>query len=171
QLGDDGGLHVAGDAGAAGAEEGVHLVEEDDDGQPERRLLPGAGEDDPDLPLRLADAFVEQLGALDVQAVTARAAAALLARGSRQRGRDRLGDERLAAAGRSVEQHPFGRLEAVLAVELGVAEGQLDGVTDLLDLRAEAADVGVLDVGHLLQEEVLDRKSTRLNSSHVKTSY
>src|SRR5258705_3913114 len=32
ELGDDGGLDVGGDAGAAGAEEGVHFVEEDDDG-------------------------------------------------------------------------------------------------------------------------------------------
>src|SRR5207247_6845168 len=32
ELGDDGGLDVGGDAGAAGAEAGVHVVEEEDDG-------------------------------------------------------------------------------------------------------------------------------------------
>ena len=34
--------------------------------------------------------------------------------------------------------------------------GQLDGVGDGLDLRVEAADVGVGDVGHLLEDQLLD---------------
>lgn len=35
-------------------------------------------------------------------------------------------------------------------------EGQFDGVVDLLDLGGESADVAVGDVGHLLEDEVLD---------------
>jgi hypothetical protein len=37
-----------------------------------------------------------------------------------------------------------------------VQEGQLHGVGDLLDLIVEATDVGVADVGHLLEHELLD---------------
>ncbi len=58
-----------------------------------------------------------------------------------QRVRDRLGDQRLAAPGRAVEQDPLRRLELVLAEQVGVQVRQLDGVADLLDLRAEPADV------------------------------
>ena len=47
----------------------------------------------------------------------------------------------------------------MLTVELGVAERQLDGVADLFDLWAEAADVAVVDVGSLLQEQVLDLRA------------
>ena len=44
----------------------------------------------------------------------------------------------------------------MLAVEVGVEEGQLDGVADELDLLAQSPDVAVSDVGHLLQDELLD---------------
>ena len=44
----------------------------------------------------------------------------------------------------------------MLGEQVGVQEGQLDGVADLLDLVAEAADVLVGDVGHLFQDELLD---------------
>src|SRR5690606_25116224 len=71
----------------------------------------------------------------------------------------RLGDEGLAAPGRAVQQDTLRRLEAVLAVELGVEEGQLDGVADLLDLGAEATDVAVVDVRRLLEEQVLDLRA------------
>ena len=73
-----------------------------------------------------------------------------------QRVGHRLGDQRLAAAGRAVEQHALRRPQLVLAEQLGVQERQLDGVADLLDLPEQAADVAVVDVGHLLQHEVLD---------------
>ena len=51
---------------------------------------------------------------------------------------------------------PFGRAELVLAEQVRVQEGQLHRVADLLDLRLEATDVGVVDVGHLLQDQFLD---------------
>jgi hypothetical protein len=100
------------------------------------------------VPLGLTDVLVEQLGTLDVEEVRPSGLAAgafgdLL----RERVRDRLGDEGLAAPGRAVEKDPLRRLELVLLEELGMQVGQLDGVTDGLDLRGQAADVGVVDVG------------------------
>jgi len=44
----------------------------------------------------------------------------------------------------------------VLAEEVGVVEGQLDRVADLLDLRAQTTDVLVRDVGDLLEHELGD---------------
>jgi hypothetical protein len=55
----------------ARAEQGVHLVEEDDDGNALVGLLASSLEDEPDLTLRLADVLVEQLGTLDVEKVGA----------------------------------------------------------------------------------------------------
>ena len=159
QLRDDGGLHIGADTGAAGAEDRVHLVEEHDHRGALRRLLPGALEDQPDVPLGLADELVEQLRALDVEEVRLRLAgvvAAHLGHLLGQRVGHRLGDQRLAAAGRAVEQHALRRPQRVLAVELLVQERQLDGVADLLDLPGQAADVAVADVGHLFEDQVLD---------------
>src|SRR5262249_61078051 len=67
ELRDDGGLDVGGDAGAARSEQGVHLVEEDDDRDVLGGLLLGLDEDLADLALGLADVLVEELGALDVE--------------------------------------------------------------------------------------------------------
>ena len=95
-----------------GAEQRVHLVEEDDDRRALAGLLPGPLEDQPDVPLGLADVLVEQLGALDVEEVglpfLARLGGDLLG----ERVGDRLGDQRLAAPGRAVEQHALGWLES-----------------------------------------------------------
>ena len=44
----------------------------------------------------------------------------------------------------------------MLAEQVGVQERQLDGVADLLDLPRQAADVGVVDVGDLFEDELLD---------------
>ncbi len=143
----------------AGAEDRVHLVEEHDHRGAGRGLLPGPLEDQPDVPLGLADELVEQLGALDVEEERAALVRVVAADGGHllgQRVGHRLGDERLAAAGRAVEQHALGRAQLVLAEQLGVQERQLHGVADLLDLPEQATDVVVVDVGHLLQHEVLD---------------
>ena len=159
QLGHDRRLHVGGDAGPAGAEDRVHLVEEHDHRGARAGLLPGPLEDQPDVPLGLADELVEQLRALDVEEVRPSLVRVLPAHGGDllgQRVGHGLRDERLAAAGRPVEQHALRRPELVLAEQLGVQERQLDGVADLLDLPEQATDVGVVDVGHLLQHEVLD---------------
>ena len=168
QLGDDRRLHVGRDAGAAGAEHRVHLVEEHDDRPALLALLPSALEHHADLPLGLAHVLVEQLGALDVDEV----AAALLVAGRRgdlagQAVGDRLGDERLAASRRAVEQDPLRRRQAVLGEQVGVEERQLDGVGDLLDLIVEPTDVLVGDVRHLLEQQVLDLGSGQLLEQQV----
>ena len=43
-------------------------------------------------------------------------------------------DQRLAAPGRTVEQHALGRTEVVLAEQVGVQVRQLDRIADLVDL-------------------------------------
>src|SRR3954447_17996183 len=156
QLRDDRVLDVTRDAGPARAEDGVHLVEEDDDGSALRRLLPRALEHEPDVPLGLADVLVEQLRSLDVEEVGPTLALAALRDLLGQRVGDRLRDQRLATPRRAVEQDALRRLELVLEEQLLVQERQLDGITDLLDLVAEAADVGVADVRHLFEDELLD---------------
>ena len=126
-------------------------------GVPSRGLLPGPGEDQPDVPLGLADVLVQQFGALDVEEVAlGLLRAADLGRLLGQRPGHGLGDQRLAAAGRAVEQDALRRLEAVLAEQVGVQERQLDGVADLLDLGRQPADVGVVDVRDLFEDEFLD---------------
>ena len=157
QLRHDRRLDVGGDAGAARAEDRVHLVEEHDHGQALLAALLRALEDLADLALGLADVLVEQLGALHVQEV----AACVVAAGALgdllgERLRDGLRDQRLAAPGGSVEQDALRRLQLVLVEQLRVQERQLDGVADRLDLALEAADVLVADVGDLLEDELLD---------------
>src|SRR5438445_11565034 len=93
--------------------------------------------------LRFAHVLVEELGALDVQEVPSDLFAATLGDLVRQAVGDGFGDHRLAASGRSVEEHALGRRELVLLVMVGVEVRQLDGVRDRPDLGAEAAYVGV----------------------------
>src|SRR5439155_231787 len=69
ELGNDRGLDVGRDPGAARAEEGVHLVEEHDDRHVLVGLFLGLHEDLADLALGFADVLVEELGALDVEEV------------------------------------------------------------------------------------------------------
>jgi hypothetical protein len=106
--------------------------------------------------LGLADVLVEQLGALDVQEERAALLAGALGDLLGQRVRDGLGDQRLAAAGRSVEQHALRRLQLVLEEQLRVQVGQLDRVADRLDLAAQATDRLVGDVRDLLEDQLLD---------------
>ena len=87
QLRHDRVLDVAGHARAAGAEDRVHLVEEDDDRRALAGLLPGPLEHQPDVPLGLADVLVQQLRALDVE----EEALALLGAPARRRLRRRGG--------------------------------------------------------------------------------
>src|SRR5262249_46218941 len=156
ELGHDRGLDVGGDAGAACSEQGVHLVEEDDDRDVLGGLLLGLDEDLADLALGLADVLVEELGALDVEEEALDLLAALLGDLLGEVVGDGLGDHGLAAAGRAVEQHALGRRELVLLVVIGVEVRQLDGVLDGLDLLAETTDAVVADVRHFLEGEVFD---------------
>jgi len=109
------------------------------------------------VPLGLANVFVEQLRTLDVEEVAGLLLlTTLLGDLLREGVGHRLGDERLATAGRAVEQDTLWRAQLVLPEELGVQERQLHRVADLLDLPGEATDVVVVDVGNLLEDELLD---------------
>ena len=82
--------------------------------------------------------------------------AGLLRDALRERVRDGLRDQRLAAARRSVEQDALRRLQLVLEEQLRVEVRQLDRVLDRLDLVVEPTDVVVGDVGDLFEHELLD---------------
>ena len=157
QLGHDRVLDVGTHPRAPGPEDGIHLVEEDDHRHAFGGLLPRALEDEADLTLGLADVLVEQLRALDVEEERpATAFAGLLLHLLGQRVRHGLRDQGLAAAGRAVQQHSLGWLQLVLGEQLLVQEGQLDSVADRLDLALQAADLGVVDLGDLFEDELLD---------------
>ena len=55
----------------------------------------------------------------------------------------------------------------MLGEQVVVQERQLDGVGDLLDLAVETADVGVGDVGHFFEHQVLDLGPRQLLEQHV----
>lgn len=157
QLRDDGVLHVRADTGATGAEEGLHLVEEDDDGSALAGLLTSTLEDQADLPLGLADVLVQELGTLDVEEeALARGLSGHLGDLLGQRVGDGLGDERLAASRRPVEQDALGRPQFVLLKQIGIEVRELDRVADGLDLAAETTDLLVADVRDLFEDEFLD---------------
>ena len=155
-LGHDHGLDVGGHAGATGAEEGLHLIEEDDYRPVLGGGLAGLVEDGANLALGLADELAQKLRTLDVEE---RGRASRDARGAgriSQRGGHGLGDEGLAAAGRAVEQQSLGCAQTVGVEQLGVGEGQLEGIADLLDLRSQATDVRPGDIGCLGHDQLLD---------------
>ena len=95
QLGDDPLLDVADDPLAVRGD-GVDLVEEDDAGRLPRRLL----EDLAEMGLALAVELVDDLRAVDREEL----GVGLVGHGA--------GDQRLAAAGRPVQQHALGRVDA-----------------------------------------------------------
>ena len=96
--------------------------------------------------------------------------AGLLGDALRERVRDRLGDQRLAATGRAVQQDALRRLEVVLLEEVAVEVRELDRVLDHLDLVVEAADVVVGDVGHLLEHELLDLGTRQLLEQQARAA-
>ncbi len=73
-----------------------------------------------------------------------------------ERGGHGLRDESLSTSGRAVEKHALRRLESVLAVQLRLLERQLDGVLDLFNLRAEAADILVGNVRNFFKQKMFD---------------
>src|SRR5262245_5450471 len=157
QLRHDRVLHVRRHARPARAEQRVHLVEAHDHRCAFAGLLAGALQYQPNVPLSLADVLVEQLRALDVEEV---GLALALPGGLRhllgQRVRDRLGDQRLTAAGWTVEEYALWWPELVFTEEIRMEVGELDRVPDLLDLSCESADRLVVDVGHFLQDQLFD---------------
>src|SRR5213594_3303080 len=59
----------------------------------------------------------------------------------------RLRDERLAGAGRTIEENPFRRIDPEALEQFRVFEGELDHLADLHQLLLESADVLVRDRG------------------------
>src|ERR1035437_811433 len=170
QLGYDRRLHVRTDAGAASAKQRVHLVEEDNDRHALFGLLSGSLEHQTNLTFGLAHVLVEQFRALDVQEIrTDVAIATEFTDLGRERVRDGLGDERLATTRWTVEQDPLRRGQFVVLEECAVQIGQLDRVGDRLDLGVQAADVGVRDVGHLLEDEFLGLLAHQALGEEIRT--
>ena len=60
---------------------------------------------------------------------------------------DGAGEPGLAGAGRAVEQHALGRIDAEPLEDLGIAQRQLDHLAQLVDGRADAAEIVIGDVG------------------------
>ena len=63
---------------------------------------------------------------------------------------------------------PFGRGQVVVVEECAVQVGQLDRVGDGLDLGVQSADVGVADVGDLLEDELLGLLAYELLGEQVR---
>jgi hypothetical protein len=57
----------------------------------------------------------------------------------------------------------------VFPEQVRVQVGQLDGVPDLLDLGGQAADVGVGDVGHFLEDELVDFRTRQPLDQHARS--
>ena len=85
--------------------------------------------------LALAIGRAHDLGAGDVEEI----GVALVGDRARQPG--------LAGAGRAVEQDALGRIDAEPLEDLGIAQGQLDHLAQLIDGRAHAAEIVIGDVG------------------------
>ena len=130
QLADDSALHLSGDLLSLWSDR-VDLVDEYDG----RCLLLCFLEDLAEPRLGLAVELAHDLRSADWDEVRV----AL--------GRDRLGQQGLAGAGRAVEQHSLRRLDAELLEYLRVAERELNHLPDFLDLVLQAADVLVGDLG------------------------
>jgi hypothetical protein len=60
---------------------------------------------------------------------------------------DRPGKPRLARAGRAVEQHALGRIDAEPLEQFGIAQRQLDHLAKLVDRRGHPADIVIGHVG------------------------
>ena len=97
-------------------------------------VLLRVGEDTAQVRLALAVELVDDLRAADAEEVRAALAG------------DGAGDQRLAGAGRAVEQDALGRLDAEPVEEFGVLEWQLDQLAHVLQLASEAADVLIGDL-------------------------
>ena len=150
----DGGFDVGGDAAAAGAEQGIHLVEKHNDRIAVRRSLLGFLEHLPDLSFGLADILVQQLRALYMEEKAANLFSGEMAEFLRNRIGDRLGNQRLPATGWAIQQDAFGWAELVLCKELWVEEWQLHCVADLLDLLRQPPDVVIADIGYLFEYQL-----------------
>lgn len=72
--------------------------------------------------------------------------------------RDGAREERLARSGGPIQEDALGLGDAEGVEELGVPDGELDDLLDLLDLLVEAADHLVRRVGHLFDHHERDER-------------
>ena len=107
--------------------DGVDLVDEDDG----RGQVVGDAEHLPNELGAVSEVLLDELGTDDAE----EGGAGLVG--------DGLGEEGLAGAGLAVQDDSLGGFDANVLVQLGVGQGQLDGLLDLLDLVLQPADVGV----------------------------
>ena len=128
---------TAAHAGAAVAADGVDLVDEDD----RRGVLLGLLEQVTDAGGADADEHLDEVGARDRVERHARLA------------RDRAGEQRLAGAGRAVEQHALGDLGAH-GLELGGLLQELLDLAELLDRLLTPRDVAERRLGHVLGDQL-----------------
>src|SRR5262249_58297459 len=96
-----------------------------------------------DLALRLADILVEELRPLDIEEVPVDFLPALFRELLGQAVRYGLGDHRLAASGRAIEEDALRGPQLVLPVVLGIEVRELHGVFDGLNLRRQTAHVAI----------------------------
>src|SRR3546814_14842042 len=68
--------------------------------------------------------------------------------------RDRLGEQRLAGAGRAIEQEALGRADAKPAERIGVFQRQLDAFLEALLRLIEPADILPADLGRSEERRV-----------------
>lgn len=114
------------------------------------RSFAGAFEDHADQTFRFAHEFVKQLRSFDRQEhATSRVGA------FGERVRHGFGDQCLAVAWRTVQQHAFRRFQVVAFEQFAMLERHLHGVADTFYLLVQSADVGEGDVRHFLQNQIV----------------
>ena len=121
---------LAGDLAALGRDR-IDLVDEDDRRRGLRRSLENLAQP----PLALAIGRAHDFGPVDQEEL------------GRAFIRDRARQQGLAGAGRAVQQHALGRIDAEPLEQLGMAQRQLDHLAQRVDRVAHAAQVVIGDVG------------------------
>ena len=132
--------NVRGTRGAARAENAFRFVDEEEGQETFAPFLARGRKDFAHDALRFADPHVQDFRPLDVHEVFLHFFAALLAQLLRQVVGRRFADQRLAAAGRAVEEKTFRRGVLKFREELPVNQGQLDRVPDGLQRLILSAD-------------------------------
>mmetsp|Transcript_28922 Transcript_28922/g.62307 ORF Transcript_28922/g.62307 Transcript_28922/m.62307 type:complete len:339 (-) Transcript_28922:583-1599(-) len=133
QLGDNAALHLSAGLVSLGGD-GVDLVDEDDRRRVLLRLLEGLAQ----VGLRLARQLGHDLGPIQQEEICPCLC------------RHCLRNHRLARARRPVHQHTTGRGNAHGAEDLGVAQGQLDELSDLRELPVAPPDIVISDLTQAL---------------------